>query len=165
MPQLTVSPLVEIDGTETRVRVRLLDEINAPRTAAEIGAAALERAVCNRWGPRAFLHRDYGLPNYGQIFRSLGDRSATSITGRVHYRVTVPALPAAHLAALAEWRDYCAEIDRQMHADECAGRDDAIARRPRQPGRGADYDTGYGYGLDELRRAAEWRRAAAQAGE
>lgn len=163
MPQLTVSALVEIDGTETRIRVRLLDEINAPRTAAEIGAAALERAVCKRWGPRAFLHRDSGLPSYGQIFRSLGDRSATSITGRVHYRVTVPALPAAHLAALAEWRDYCAGLDRQM----CAGRDDAIAGRPMQTGRGDDYATGYGFGLDELRRAAEWRRAelAAQAGE
>lgn len=161
MSPLTIPVVVEIDSAETRVRVRLLDEIGTPRTAGEISAAALERAVCNRWGPRAFLHRDSGLPSYGQIFRSLGDNSAASITGRVHYRVNVPALPAAHLEALAEAREQVARGNHEDDAEERAGYADAESGRAAQIGRGYHYSIGYG----NAKRDAEWRRdeLAAQA--
>lgn len=60
-------PLFIVTVRETGGRSREWEE----RVRADHAAAAVGRAVRKLFGARASLHRDHGLPGYGQIVRSV----------------------------------------------------------------------------------------------
>lgn len=76
-------PMFIVTVRETGGRSREWEE----RVRADHAADAVGRAVRKLFGARASLHRDHGLPGYGQIVRSVtrpGELwSATCVTGRV----------------------------------------------------------------------------------
>lgn len=146
---VSISPVSSRDESGGTVRCRIpltCPESGEPRTAAELRAAAIERAVQRLYGHRCFWWADSGLRGYGQVMRPCRTGGSSAVTYRASLDVDMPRLPAAHVAALearaAQERALYEEMDRNYQAGLTDGRSGGAPDRARWDA-GFDYERGY----------------------
>lgn len=120
---VSISPVGSHDnGRSVGVRIPLISpDSGNPRTKNELVEAAIERACHKIYGKQTFWWADNGLRGYGQVMRPNKNGGSDAVAYRARIDVSIPDLPAEHIADLEQFEQEMRDINDQSQRDYQVG--------------------------------------------